>query len=96
MASLVYHSRSGCYFAQFYDGHKNPTRKTVSLKTKKKRIAERALAKLEDAVALREFDPWAPKQETADELGVLGWLLTPISNPVATSSLPLGERTGRY
>ncbi|MCZ6705930.1 MAG: hypothetical protein O6942_08525, partial [Bacteroidetes bacterium] len=64
MASQVYHSRSGYYFAQFYDGHRNPTRKTVSLKTKKKRIAERALGKLEDAVALGEIDPWEPKQET--------------------------------
>ena len=72
MASLVYHSRSGYYFAQFYNGHQNPTRKTVFLKTKKKRIAERALGKLEDAVALGEFDPWEPKQETADELGVMG------------------------
>ncbi len=72
MAALVYHSRSGYYFAQFYDGQQNPTRKTVALKTKKKRIAERALAKLEDAVALGDIDPWAPKQETADRLTVMG------------------------
>ena len=72
MASLVYHSRSGYYFAQFYDGQQNPTRKTVSLKTKKKRIAERALAKLEDAVALGDIDPWASRRETADELAVMG------------------------
>lgn len=72
MASLVYHSQSGYYYAQFYDGHQNPTRKTVALKTKRKRIAERALAKLEDAVALGEIDPWAPNEETVDELTVMG------------------------
>jgi len=72
MASLVYHSRSGYYFAQFYDGHQNPTRKTVALKTKRKRTAERALAKLEDAVALREIDPWALDRETTDKFGVMG------------------------
>jgi len=72
MASLIRNRRSGFYYAQFYSHLQKPNRKTVSLKTRKKRVAERALAKLEDAVALGEVDPWAPEDENEDELSVMG------------------------
>ena len=59
MASLILNKRSGYYYAQFYSQARIPNRKTVSLGTRKRRIAERALSKLEDAVALGEVNPWA-------------------------------------
>lgn len=72
MASLYLNPCSGYYYAQFYNRLQRPNRKTVSLKTRNRRVAERALAKLENAVALGEIDPWAPSREPTDELSLLG------------------------
>lgn len=58
MASLVIDPRSGSYYAQFNDKDRRSTSKRVSLTTKRKRVAERAFVKLEDAYALGVFDPW--------------------------------------
>lgn len=69
MASLV--KQKGNYYAQFYDAARQPKRKQVSLKTRKKRVARRAFARLEDQYALGEFDPWNP-DDTRDDLKRLG------------------------
>ena len=63
MASLFQDPKSGHFYAQFYDARCRPRRKTLSLKTKKKRTAERALLRLEERFALGDFDPWAPADE---------------------------------
>lgn len=74
MASLLQDPRTGHFYAQFYDGHRRPQRKTVPLKTKRRRTAERALHRYEEAYALGTFDPWAPPPECheVDDLSTLG------------------------
>lgn len=76
MATLLLDKRTGCYYAQFHDKARRPQRKTVSLKTKQKRTAERALTKLAGAFALGQFDPWAPPpeepQDEREDLSLLG------------------------
>ena len=56
MASLI--NQKGSYYGQFYDASRKPQRKQVPLRTKRKRVAERVLRRLEDEYALGEFDPW--------------------------------------
>ena len=56
MASLI--NQKGSFYGQFYDANRKPQRKQVPLKTKRKRVAERLLRRLEDEFALGEFDPW--------------------------------------
>jgi integrase len=67
MPSLV--QRGDVYYAQYFDSSKTPKRRRFSLHTKRRREAERELARLED----EGFDPWstAPpeKPEPADTLG---------------------------
>src|SRR5690606_33455118 len=76
MASLLQDKRTGLYYAQFYDSSRRPRCKKLPLKTTRKRTAERALLRLEDAVALGELDPWlAPPEEPVEEredLSLLG------------------------
>jgi len=57
MASVYKHS-SGTYYAQFYDPDREPKRKQVSLRTKRKRAAEKRFRRAEDAWADGRFDPW--------------------------------------
>jgi integrase len=66
MASLIKHS-SGTYYIQFYDEHKRPRRKRVSLGTKRKRVAGRAFAKREEEYILGRYDPWAPPEPPEEE-----------------------------
>lgn len=56
MASLM--ETQGMYYAQFYGSDRSPRRKTVPLKTRTKRSAQRALIKLEDLYSEGEYDPW--------------------------------------
>ena len=65
MAALI--ERSGRYHAQFYDTNRSPQRKRFSLKTSRKRIAQRLLLKFEDDYAKGEFDPWVHDPWTYDE-----------------------------
>lgn len=65
MASLI--NRTGWYYAQFHDASRRPKSKRVSLKTTKKRTAERLLTKLEEQYRLGEFDPWMPPAVEPDE-----------------------------
>ncbi|MGB3542183.1 MAG: site-specific integrase [Rubrivirga sp.] len=69
MASLVH--QKGLYYAQFYDSSRQPKRKQVPLKTKRRRVADRAFRKLEDEYALGTFDPWASVLE-AEQIETLG------------------------
>jgi len=68
MASLTRNSKSGYFYAQFFDSTQIPSRKTVPLRTTKKRIATRALIKLQDSIALGDFDPWESKEEPVEVL----------------------------
>ena len=72
MASVSRDVRTGFFYAQFFDLGKRPSRKTIPLRTKTKRVAERALVKLEDAFAAGELDPWATDEESVEHLGALG------------------------
>jgi len=72
MASLICNSRSGFYYAQFCDRRKYPTRKIISLGTRKRRIAEKAFSKLEDAVYLGDVDPWKTIEAPIITLNKLG------------------------
>ena len=56
MATLV--KPSGSYYSHFFNQHRSPKRKRVSLKTKTKRIAEQLHRSLEDKYAQGVFDPW--------------------------------------
>lgn len=67
MASLYCDKRTGLFSAVFSDKDRRPQRKKISLKTKRRRTAERALAKLEDDYALKQFDPWAPPPEPEED-----------------------------
>lgn len=67
MASLVLDPRSGYYYAQFFDANRSPKRKRIPLRTRRKRVASRALVSLEDQYALHEFDPWLPPTLLPDE-----------------------------
>ncbi len=72
MASVSRDVRTGFFYAQFYNPAKRPSRKTIPLRTKTKRIAERALARLEDAFAVGELDPWEVAKEPDEQLYALG------------------------
>lgn len=73
MASLIKDSKSGIYHVQFYDRTRRPKRKTVSLKTRRKRTATRIFHKLEDEFALGSYDPWRPPEPVEeDELRTVG------------------------
>jgi len=61
MASLV--QQRGLYYAQFYDSDKNPKRRRVPLKTRRKKVARRILGRAEDKYALGEYDPWTDGRE---------------------------------
>ena len=63
MASLICSLRTGYYYAQFSSRNKQPTRKTVALNTKKKRVAERLFFRLEEEYVLGTLDPWQEKVE---------------------------------
>lgn len=76
MASLVRNAKSGYFYAQFFDSRKRPRRKTVPLRTSDKRTAGRALARIENAVALGEFDPWAAPIPETEPLARLGEAVT--------------------
>lgn len=67
--------RSGVYAAQFYDRHKDPACKRLSLKTKRRRAAERALHRLEEAWdgGTGRWCPW--KDGRRHE--VFGWIPKP-------------------
>ena len=56
MAALL--ERSDGYYAQFYDESRNPKRKRFSLKTNRKRTAQKLLIQFEDDYLEEEFDPW--------------------------------------
>jgi len=64
MASLI--QSKGSYYAQFFDASRRPKRKQIPLKTKRRRVAERAFRRLEDEYALGQFDPWAPSEPERD------------------------------
>ena len=65
MAALI--ERSGRYYAQFYDDRRSPRRKRFSLKTSRKRIAQRLLLRLEDDYVKGTFDPWIDDPWSYDE-----------------------------
>src|SRR5690554_5454744 len=74
MATLIQDSRTGRFYAQFYDRSRRPQRKTHSLKTKQRRTAERAFARLVESFALGTFDPWerpVPVQQEEEDLSQL-------------------------
>lgn len=72
MASIFCDNRSGYFYAQFFDRQKRPARKTIPLGTRRKRVAEKALSKMEDAVSLGALDPWISNEEPEDKLVTLG------------------------
>ena len=56
MATLL--KQSGRYYLQFYNSSKDPSRKKVSLKSKRKRAAKKKQRELEDAFVEGRYDPW--------------------------------------
>lgn len=71
MASLVHQGER--YYAQFYDSDRSLERKRIPLKTSKKRVTQRLLARAEDKYALGEYDPWTDGREHE----LFGWEPTP-------------------
>jgi len=47
------------YYARFYDGQKEPKRKTIALYTTRKTVAQKKLRHMEEGWAEGTFDPWA-------------------------------------
>ena len=62
MASLL--NRNGTYYAQFYDAHRTPKKKRLSLRTKRKREARKRLVQLERDWERGTFDPWSDDPRT--------------------------------
>ena len=62
MASLF--KQNGRYYLQFTNSNRTPRCKKIPLRTAKKRVAERAAKKLEEAFATREFNPWKDDPDT--------------------------------
>ena len=46
------------YCGVFYDPDQNPKERSVSLRTRDKRVAQRLLVELEKKFSLGEWDPW--------------------------------------
>lgn len=65
MAALL--ERSGTYYAQFYDETRSPQRKRFSLKTTRKRTAQKILIQFEDDYLQGEFDPWTDDPWSYDD-----------------------------
>lgn len=65
MAGLL--ERDGRYYAQFYDENRNPPRKRFSLRTKRKRSAQKLFVKFEDDYLEGDFDPWTDDPWSYDE-----------------------------
>ena len=65
MASLI--ERRGIYYIQFYNDTRRPSRKRLSLRTQRKRTAQRLLLKLEDDYYAGRFDPWTDDPLSYDE-----------------------------
>ena len=53
--------KKGNYYAVFYDPDRYPKRKTVTLKTKRRKTATKRLEEMETAIRYGEFDPWEDK-----------------------------------
>lgn len=71
MATLV--KQHGRYYLQFYDKHRSPKRKRVTLGTTRKRTATKLQRKLEDGYALGKFDPWRDDPKTFGEKDAEPW-----------------------
>jgi integrase len=65
MAALL--ERSDGYYAQFYDESRDPKRKRFSLKTERKRTAQKLLIRFEEDYLQQEFDPWTDDPWSYDE-----------------------------
>lgn len=61
---MLYQRSNGRYYAQFDDATRWPRLKQVALGTSDRRDAERALVRLEDAVAEGRYDPWQAGRST--------------------------------
>ena len=59
MATLV--EDSGNYYLQFYDSDRQPKRKRLALRTKRKKTAKKLQRRHEDAFATGDWDPWTGK-----------------------------------
>lgn len=58
MGSAKLRKKRDKYYARFYDGQKQPKRKTVALYTTRKSVAQKKLRRLEEGWAEGTYDPW--------------------------------------
>ena len=58
MGSAKLRKKRDKYYARFYDGQKQPKRKTVALYTTRKSVAQKKLRRMEEGWAEGSFDPW--------------------------------------
>jgi integrase len=65
MASLF--DRNGTYYAEFYDAHRAPKGKRISLRTRRKREARKRIVELERDWERGVFDPWTDNPRTYKE-----------------------------
>jgi len=59
MGSAKLRKKRDKYYARFYDGNKQPNRKTIALYTTRKSVAQKKLRRMEEGWAEGTFDPWA-------------------------------------
>ena len=68
MASVSLRKKSGRYYVRFYDKHRTPKRKEVSLGTSRKSVARPEMRKREQAYAEGKYDPWGSGWLVSDKV----------------------------
>jgi len=75
------------YFGYFYDPNRNPKRKSVTLRTGQKQVAQKLLRRYENEFAEGIFDPWNPK------IRAYGLTLTEASDLFISQKPDIREKT---